>query len=209
MSPPKKPKVVVFDLGKVLVDFDYGIAARTLALRGKISAAQIMHFLDQTPLLFRYETGLLNNEQFYAEFCAATGYDGSLEEFSDTFGDIFAPIPPMIELHAALRQRGLPTYIFSNTNALAVRHIRRNYPFFGNFDGRILSYEQKAMKPDARIYEAVERQSGSRQAEILYIDDRPENIEAGKARGWQVVLHENSDKTRRAIEDLGLLGNGR
>ena len=69
----------------------------------------------------------------------------------------------MVQLQAALRQRGLPTYVFSNTNELAAEHIRRNFPFYANFDGYILSYEHGAMKPDARLYEVVERQSGRRE----------------------------------------------
>jgi len=51
----------------------------------------------------------------------------------------------------------------------------------------------------------VERESGRRQAEILYLDDRPENIAAGAARGWQVILQETPQKTRKAVESLGLL----
>jgi 2-haloacid dehalogenase len=202
------PNVVVFDLGKVLVDFDYSIAARRLAGRGKLLADEIRNFIDNSPLLFRYETGLLTREQFYREVCSATGFSGDLNEFGSFFADIFVPIEPMVELHAALRERGLPTYIFSNTNDLAVGHIRRNFPFFGKFDGYILSYEHGAMKPDARLYEVVEKESGRRQAEILYLDDRPENIAAGAARGWQVILQESVEKSRSAIEALGLLNHG-
>jgi methionine salvage enolase-phosphatase E1 len=53
----------------------------------------------------------------------------------------------------------------------------------------------------------VESQSGARGAEILYLDDRPENIEAGAARGWQVILQESPEKTRAAIQKLGLLNH--
>jgi HAD superfamily hydrolase (TIGR01509 family) len=113
----------------------------------------------------------------------------------------------MVSLHAELRRRGLPTYIFSNTNELAVLHIRSNFPFFSNFDGYILSYEHGAMKPGAKLYEVVERATGHRGSEILYLDDRPENVEAGAGRGWQVILQENPDKTRAAIAALGLLNH--
>jgi len=51
------------------------------------------------------------------------------------------------------------------------------------------------MKPDARLYEVVERLSGCRGAELLYIDDLPRNIEAGRARGWQVILQEQPETT--------------
>jgi HAD superfamily hydrolase (TIGR01509 family) len=199
------PKVIVFDLGKVLVDFDYGIAARRIAAQGKIVPDQIRAFIDQSPLLFQLESGQLSVDRFFEEVRRATGFSGSFDEFASFFADIFVPIESMIQLHSNLRQRGFATYIFSNTNDLAIRHIRKRFPFFTLFEGYILSYQHGAMKPDAKLYEVVERESGRHRDEILYIDDRPENISAGEARGWQVILHEAPDKTRLSIEKLGLL----
>ncbi len=122
-----KPEVVVFDLGKVLVDFDYGIAAAKIAAKGKSTCDEVNHFIAQSPLLFRYETGLITKQDFYAEVCKTTGYCGDLEEFGSHFSDIFTPIEPMVSLQAELRRRGTPTYIFSNTNDLAIGHIRKNF----------------------------------------------------------------------------------
>ena len=200
-------KAVVFDLGKVLVEFDYGIAGRKIAARATMAGAELGRFLVHVPLIIRYETGLLTSEEFFQEVRAASGFLGDMEEFASLFADIFTPIEPMVELQAELRRRGFATYIFSNTNELAIRFIRRTYPFFQNFDGYILSYEHRSMKPDARLYEVVEAQSGCRASEILYLDDRPENIEAGAARGWQVILQESSEKSRRTVEALGLLNH--
>jgi HAD superfamily hydrolase (TIGR01509 family) len=128
-----------------------------------------------------------------------------LAEFSRVFGNIFDPMPEMIEMHAALRKKGIPTYIFSNTNELAVAHIRENFPFFGGFDDYILSYEHGAMKPDTKLYEVVEQKTGHRREKIIYIDDRAENIAAAAARGWQVVLQETPAKSREALRRAGLL----
>ena len=192
--------VVVFDLGKVLVDFDYTIAAKKVAARSAITIENLHDFLSSSPLLVELESGLLTPHQFYTEIQKATGFTGSADEFTNYFADIFAPMPPMVELHAALRKRQIPTYIFSNTNDIAIGHIRRQYPFFGNFDGYILSYEVGAMKPQAKIYEALEKLCGRRGAEIFYIDDRLENVQAGAARGWQIVLHESPDATRAALQ---------
>src|SRR5207244_9141579 len=138
--------------------------------------------------------------QFFCEVRAATGFEGTIDEFSEFFADIFTPIGEMVALQDELRERRVPTYIFSNTNELAVAHIRRNFPFFSRFDGYILSYEQGAMKPDPRLYEVVEAKTGCRSRELFYIDDRPENIETAAGRGWQVILHEAPDQTRKAIQ---------
>jgi HAD superfamily hydrolase (TIGR01509 family) len=199
------PSVVVFDLGKVLVDFDYSIAARRIAARGRMTILEIAQYINQSSLFIQYELGAVTTQQFYDEVCRVTGFRASLAEFSECFADIFVPIEPMVQLQATLRQRGLPAYIFSNTNELAVEHIRRSFPFYANFDGYVLSYQHGAMKPDARLYEVAERQSARRGAEILYLDDRPENVAAGAARGWQVILHEDPEKSRTTIEKLGLL----
>jgi HAD superfamily hydrolase (TIGR01509 family) len=64
------------------------------------------------------------------------------------------------------------------------------------------------MKPDAKIYEALEKMAGKRGPDVLYLDDRLENVSAGAARGWQVILQETPEKTLAAIQKLGLL-NGK
>jgi HAD superfamily hydrolase (TIGR01509 family) len=199
------PTAVVFDLGKVLLEFDYGIVARRLAAHSGRDAEQIRGLLDQSPLLFRLESGQMTNEEFFAEVSSLTGYTGELEEFANIFGDIFSAIHPMIDLHGQLRARGVPTFIFSNTNELAVRHIRANYAFFAHFTDYIYSHEAGAMKPDHRIYEVVERRSGRKGAELLYLDDRKENVDAGAARGWQVVHHQTPEQTIAAVRAAGLL----
>ena len=195
MSP-----IVVFDLGKVLVDFDYSIAARKIAALSSKPIQNLHDFLSNSPLLVQLETGLITSEQFFFEVRKATGFGGNATDFLGYFADIFTPMPEMVELHAGLRKKNIPTYIFSNTNDIAIGHIRHNFPFFGQFDGYILSYEIGAMKPRPKIYEALEAMSGRRGGDIFYIDDRLENVEAGAARGWQIVLHESPDATRIALE---------
>jgi len=203
--PRMTPTIVVFDLGKVLVDFDYSIAGRRIAAQANLTPADVQKFLDHSPLLYRFETGLMTQQEFFEAVRQQTGFHGSFAEFASCFADIFWEIPPMIQLHATLRRKGIPTYIFSNTNDLAIGHIRRNFPFFANFDGYILSYEVKVMKPDAKIYESLEQMSGKSGPEILYLDDRSENVEAGAARGWQVILQTDPAKSRAEMEEVGLL----
>jgi FMN phosphatase YigB (HAD superfamily) len=193
------PRAVVFDLGKVLVDFDYDIAARALAARARVSPEEVKRLIDQSELLTAYETGRLATDLFYKKVCAGTGFGGDLTEFGRCFGDIFTPIEPMIELHAQIRKTGIPTYIFSNTNELAVAHIKKTFPFFSNFDDYIYSFQEGALKPDDKIYAAVERRTRRKGPEILYIDDRPENIEAAHRRSWQTIHHTDPIITRRAV----------
>ena len=201
----KDSPVFIFDLGKVLVDFDYSIAARKLAARSAKAPEDLHAFLGSSPLLVDYESGRLTRETFYEAIRDAIGFRDDLTEFGSYFADIFSEMPGTIALHAELRQRGFKTYIFSNTNDLAIEHVQRNFPFFKNFDGYIYSYEVGAMKPDAPIYEAMEKMCGRRGADLIYLDDRAENIAAGAARGWRAILHESPEKTRRALTEMRVL----
>jgi len=196
---------IIFDLGKVLVDFDYTIAARKIAARSAKAPADLHAFLGSSPLLVDYESGRLTRQQFYQAVSDAIGFTGGLDEFGGFFADIFSEMPAMTALHAELRRRGFKTYIFSNTNDLAIEHVRRNFPFFANFDGYLFSYEVGAMKPLPEIYAAMEAMAGRRGADLIYIDDRAENIAAGVARGWRAILHETPEKTRAALASWGIL----
>lgn len=199
-----RPKAVIFDLGKVLLHFDYKRAGAALCAHCSVSEDEVTAVLNQSELLYRYETGLIGSAEFFAEVKRAARYARELEHFEPLFADIFSPIPEMIALQQRLRERRVPTYIFSNTNEMAVRHIRATYPFFGGFDGYIYSYEHRSMKPAPAIYEVVERTTGFRGPDLLYIDDRAENIAHGAERGWQTILHSHPDLTIPIVERLCL-----
>ncbi len=197
--------VFIFDLGKVLVDFDYTVAARKIAARSAKSPRDLHAFLGSSPLLVEYESGRLTRHQFFTAVRDAIGFHGDVAEFGGYFADIFTAMPETIALQAQLRARGFKSYIFSNTNDLAIEHVRRNFPFFQNFDGYVFSYEVGGMKPQPEIYAAMEAMTGRRGADLVYLDDRPENIATGAARGWRAILHESPEKTRQTLTAWGLI----
>jgi HAD superfamily hydrolase (TIGR01509 family) len=198
----QKPRAVIFDLGKVLLDFDYGKVAARMLKYCDLPREAIIRALNQSPLLHRYETGLMSTSQFFEEVKTVSKFCGQFSDFEGIFADIFTPIPQMIDLNTRLRSREVPTYIFSNTNELAIKHIRETYPFFANFTGYIFSYEHRSMKPDPGIYTALERITKNKGAELLYVDDRVENVEQGAARGWQTIHHTNHRETIVQVEAM-------
>lgn len=197
---------MVFDLGKVLLDFDYGRTVARIAGRCSVPASGILAAIDQSHLLHAFETGKLTREVFREEVSKLVGYGGGASEFEEAFADIFSEMPAMIAWQERLRAAGVPTYIFSNTNELAVQHIQSLHSFFERFDGYVYSYECGAMKPDSRMYEAVEALVGVNPSQLFYIDDRLENVEAAVKRGWQTVWHKTADDTITAGRATGLPG---
>ncbi len=200
-----RPKVVLFDLGKVLVDFDFAIAARRIFARSRRPPERLQELIQTSPLLCRYERGEITSQEFYQEARRAIDYQGTYDEFAQAFADIFSEIPEMARLQARVRAAGYPVWIFSNTNDLAVTHIRRRFPFFSNFDGYFLSYQLGVMKPAAGIYEAAERATRCRDAEIFDLDDHEPTVAAGAARGWQAFRYTSPAESIPLVERaLGL-----
>lgn len=192
-------KAVVFDLGKVLIDFDYGIAARKLAQQSAVSAQEVQSIIDHSPLLFRYESAGMSTQEFFEEVRRLISFRGTFEEFAAAFADIFTEIPGMTRLHAELRSRGIPTFVLSNTNEIAIAHVRRNFPFFAHFTDYVFSFEHGVLKPERRIYEIAEECSGCRGGEILFLDDKPENVEGAARCGWEVICHVSVPQTREIL----------
>jgi len=185
-----QPSVVVFDLGKVLVDFDYGIAVRRFAERSDAGIGQIEQLVD-SPIQVEFEAGKITTDEFFEAVRGEAGFRGDRAEFISIFADIFWPMETMIAFFERLKSLGIPNCIFSNTNEIAIGHIRDRFPFYSRFERYVLSFEEGTMKPDEPIYDVVEQRTGESGEAILYIDDRPENIETGRSRGWQTILQDD------------------
>jgi FMN phosphatase YigB (HAD superfamily) len=186
-ATPPLPSAVIFDLGRVMVDFDYGRGAQGLAALSAVDTEEVRRWIDQSTWLIQLETGLITEQEFFEVVSRGIQFRGSFNDFARIFGDIFEPIHEMIHVQSQLIARGIPTYAFSNTNGLAVAHIQASYPFFNRFTDTVCSHNHKSMKPHSTIYEVLERVSGKRGADLIYLDDRLENVEAGAARGWQTI----------------------
>jgi putative hydrolase of the HAD superfamily len=198
-------KAVVFDLGNVLVDVRHARAAAALQSSCADGVRLLQETVTSSSLLQRFETGELDRHRFFTEVCEHARVSVPFEAFCFAFCDIFSPVAQMIEAHSALRQRGVPTYAFSNTSELHFEHLKRSYAFLAEFDGYFLSYELGCAKPHVRAYEAVEGRTHLHGGQILYIDDRLENVQAGARRDWQVIHHVSPEPTLERLRALGLL----
>jgi FMN phosphatase YigB (HAD superfamily) len=198
------PKAVVFDIGNVLLDFDYRKTARRIEHLCDLKADELYNTIIGPGLFVDFESGRIDAQKFFTDFQSLSSYRGGQEEFAEAFGDIFSEVPEMIVFNERLRARNIPTYILSNTNELSIAWIRKRYPFFANFNGYIFSHKQECMKPCARIYEVVEERSGLRGPDLFYMDDKEENVAAAIARGWQAVHHVSPAQSLEIARNLGL-----
>ncbi len=181
---------VIFDLGKVLLDFDFAIAAKELARYSPQQEEQILESINQSPLLHTFERGDWSEAQFFQKLSVECRLEASLEELKKGFAEIFTPVPSMVEFMESLKERGIPVMVFSNTNVTAVDYIRAAFPFFERFDAYCLSYEHGCMKPDTTLYGVAQLMTRCTPGNLLFLDDRAENVHAARQMVWSAIHHQ-------------------
>ncbi|MDA7628817.1 HAD family phosphatase [Verrucomicrobia bacterium] len=191
-------KTIVFDLGNVLLSFDFQLAANQLAKHAQLSGSEIVGLINQSQLLHQFERGEISSEEFYTEVAQASKYQESLDQFRMDFSDIFEEIHPMVDFFRQLKRNGNRVALFSNTNEMATTFIRKKFSFFSDFDATFLSYQHGLMKPDAALYRIVETSLERSGEELFFIDDRPENIKAAIERNWSGIMHTDAYQTINA-----------
>ena len=99
------------------------------------------------------------------------------------------PNQTMIDWAAALQQAGVKTGVLSNIGDCIGEGIVTRLPWLAAFDHCTWSYQLKLAKPDPEIYRRTAQALDAEPKDILFIDDREENIAAATALGFQAILY--------------------
>jgi putative hydrolase of the HAD superfamily len=198
-------KALIFDLGRVLVYFDFVHAYNTLAGFCSYPAAEMPKRLFTTDLVQRLETGHLDPRDFHAEFSTLLGFNVDYARFCEIWTSIFTHelLPESLLESLSKRYR---LVLLSNTNPIHFEMIRGAYPHLRHFHDLTLSYEVGALKPEEAIYRAALKQAGCKPEECFYTDDIPEFVEGGRRFGFDSVQFESREqlelelRARRIIE---------
>ena len=197
-------EAILFDLGHVIVDFEMNDCVGTMTSRCALGREEFEKVLWDTGWIRRYERGELSTRDFHAFLCREAGLRMDYEEFHHCWSDVFAPELIVPERLLARLRDGYPLVLISNTNEAHAEHIRRNYRVFDFFEHRIFSYEVGSLKPDHKIFECAIRAAGRRPESLLFIDDRAENIAAGRELGMRTHLFESLTGLERALQKAGV-----
>src|SRR6476646_11756925 len=169
-------KTVIFDLGKVIVPFDFSRGYRALAQLCSYAPEEIPKRIGSTDLVLRFESGQVSPEQFVEQLCQILDLRMEYSHFCRIWSSIFLPhtlIPEnMLE---GLRKR-YRLLLLSNTNAIHFGMVRENYPLLRHFDDFILSHEVGALKPNPRISADAIARAQCAPSECFFTDDIPEYV---------------------------------
>ncbi|MGG7144153.1 HAD family hydrolase [Clostridium nigeriense] len=194
-------KNIIFDLGNVLLSFN-----PIEYLKNKISEEKIE---DVYKAIFQSEEWVMLDRGTITEKDAinniirrnATYRDDINLVFKD-WCDILKPIEETVEVLQSLKENGYNIYYLSNFHELAFREVTTKNKFFKLFDGGVVSYAEKLIKPEEDIYKLILKRYNLNPEETIFIDDTQVNVDGASKLGIKAIFLENPKELRDSLKKL-------
>jgi len=197
-------RTIIFDLGRVIIPFDFGRGYQALSECTGLSIDEIRARILATKLVHPFESGKVEPEDFVRQITSALGAQLDYTGFCDIWNSIFSHEPLFEESFLEALRARYRVLLLSNTNAIHFKMIRERYPIISHFDDYILSYEVGAQKPEDAIYRAALAKAECAAEECFFTDDIPDYVEAAKRHGIQALQFQSAAQVQDELRRLGV-----
>ncbi len=198
------PEAVIFDIGNVLIEWQpERFYDRTIGedRRRAMFASVDLHAMND-----RVDMGGHFTRTIYAMAESNPDWRDEIRMWHDHWIELAQPeISRSVRLLRALRARGVPVFSLTNFGIQSFDYAATHYPFLTEFDRQFISGHLGVIKPDPKIYEIVETDSGIAPGALLFTDDRADNIAMAASRGWRTHLFDGPDGWADRLVAEGLL----
>ena len=197
----RKYSAIVFDLGNVLIPFDYTIAINKLnQIEQGLGFRFYEHYKSNYSLHREFEKGRIPESDFINKMLEVVNHKIDAHTFCRLYADIFSLNEDVVSLLPVLK-RNYKLFLLSNTDSIHKKYGWEKYEFLKYFDELILSFEVGSVKPEEKIYRTVEKASGLSSEEHLFIDDLLEYVDGAKNVGWDAVQFINYQKLLNDLKE--------
>ena len=188
---------IIFDLGGVLLNLDYGLTEQAFIDAGVHNFPQLYSQMKQTPIFDEFETGKIDRHQFIAALQQASPVPISPEQVINAWNAMLLNYP--LRRLQILQQLRIyhDLFLLSNTNEVHEEAFNRilmsnnGMPNIGVFFDKVyLSHRIGLRKPNKEVFQLVLEENGLKPEHTLFIDDTPQHIEGAKLLGIQTIYLE-------------------
>lgn len=196
-------KLLLFDLGGVVLNVESDRLVHQLAQVLGRSFDTVQNAIYHRELLLPLELGRISPEQYYEGLKGMLPLPWTYQQFVRGWNDILCENVDVISILRRLHGRH-KLIALTNTNVLHLAHIKTQFASLSVFEDWIASCEVGFRKPDREIYQLAVERAGVQPGAAVYIDDRPELVEAGRAAGLTAIRFETGGQLERELRQLGL-----
>ncbi len=198
-----KPRLLLFDLGNVLVKFEPDKFSKALGLDPNSST---YHYESSVrDLTNRFESGRCATDEYFTLLRAHLNNKFDESELRQAFLSVLTdPIPGMEDLVRRVTER-MPAAVVSNTNEYHFSSVLPRIHALDYLPKRYLSYQLGVIKPLPEFYERVKKGENVKPEEMLFIDDVEKNIGAANKAGMSGYLFQGAEGLEQHLKKLGVL----
>lgn len=200
-------EAVVFDIGNVLIEwmpekyYD--------RVYGQERRERLFSEVDLLGMNMLVDLGHDFRDTIYGWAGTNPEFAQEITDWHDNWLELAQPvIHHSVRLLRALQRNRVPAFALTNFGVGSFDLACTRYAFLTEFDRTYVSGRLKLAKPDPAIYAHVETDCGIAPGHLLFTDDRPENISAAEARGWQGHLFTAPEAFAARLVAEGLLSEG-
>ena len=184
-------KNVVFDIGNVILNFDYMkvISEYTDSIEEQ---KFILDNIMNSPEWLGYsliDTGFITKEEAIQIVQDRTNHinDNLVRNFWNNYNNYAFVDKRVLNLIERLKNKGYKVYLLSNMNEYTFNKVKDSN-LFNIVDGYVLSYLVHQVKPYVSIYKTLINKYNLKVSECLFIDDNENNINTAKMLGMSATL---------------------
>lgn len=180
---------IIFDMGQVLICWYPELLIRELSLP-ESDQALVMREVFRSVEWIQLDRGIISEADAAAAICdrlPARLHQAARALVFDWWKRPLVPMPNMEQLIRELKARGYGIYLLSNAS-LRLREYFERIPGSDCFDGLMVSAEEKLLKPEHEIFEALYARFHLKPEECFFIDDSPANVEGALRTGMTATV---------------------
>ncbi len=199
-------EAVVFDIGKVLIEWDLRLLLRKLYADEREAEWAYAHVVSED-WHAQHDAGRDLADMVAQRTAEFPDHAAAIRAYATRFGEsIPGLVPDMPALLERLAARGVPLFAITNFAAPFWAEYRAGQPLFDHFRDVVVSGVERIAKPDPAIYRLAEQRFGYPARAMLFIDDNRANIDAASALGWQVHHFAGAAALEADLRERDLLG---
>ena len=195
---------IIFDIGNVLLDFDYLRHFRTLFDEDTAQAIADAS-IRKLEVWLEMDRGVLSYED--AVNLVVQGAPHLEKEIRLAIETLYSSVesfPYATDWVKHLKEKGYRIYILSNYGEKPFAASKARMPYLSHVDGQLISYEVQQVKPQRGIYEALCHRFAICPDKAVFIDDSALNIAGAQAFGLHTILFQNYEDALRQLQTLPL-----